>query len=1322
MDFRADLGMSNKKNKSFPISDKGISIVSFALVLPIFLLVIFATIELFLYYRAVSAVSLAAAEAGKIARSSFANKEDAARFHDLDPVKRKAELSTSSGGSKSSNIKAAFQKHGVLYEAPPGRSANSRKLPFPLAPETLKPDPETGNPGVQHLPIARVWTCLEPFNESFHTIEDCSKIFASTKRAGFLNYELPARLDFDGDGSEDFVAFYPNSRGADWWVLPSSSGTLFRYALEFELGNTSTALPTKRLSLACPADYDDDGLTDFCSINHEGNKKTLSVRFSSQQYGPHQDYRLNVPQAGLLLPVAGPWTKEGPDQFAAILLETKDSKHFLSTYIWPPFSGPQATERPDRAFYFQDSPRKQQSSASKPAPGRNWRPAFADHDGSGSLDIGWLTWEAGYPSRRVAGKEAGIEKGLGVKAALEAKLSPWALLYPQGSDSPGLFVVERNNHRVSLITSGDDGVLNGEGDGENYLLIAGSSTENPSQEFPSPDPSARGRFGLIETPKYSSENSCPSCYPGGAYSGDGKLAKNARLNSPRGLAIGERGALFIADYGNARVRLVTPGSDGIVNGKSGEKIETIAGGAVAQGVSCPEPRIGGAAPSSGERPLQWDEYSLQARSAGLPASCVELHPISLALDETSQVLFIGDEQGVIFALHSGQDKTLNASVDEKLFLIQGRYAQLSDLSPANEEALGFANSLFFHGDSLYALLRTSGLSSNRSRASGGILKITPNSGWFSEGELKRELIAGNWVSESSRTPAFGLAKRQHILNPLSFVPYPKDTKKNDPAGFFVTSWWSNEEESIYENALLEVYQNSKGTALRWLSNPHSLSWGTIAPSNQAEYFEKNEIKDQPLANLPLEPSAGVAISPERSYLYFSQTRTGQIFVVELDQDADGKHDLSEDNEDTDRDGDLIPNSSDPFPYAQQVKSKVRSMERFQDPLLWVTNPGGKLNASGLYVDRLEWWLDRFAEVDRAPYSSSETLTPKDQAPYTLLSEETIIISLPRGAMNSSPVWPNGVYRNTEFNERTKLPKLSPLILASLSPREDQIKFVSGYDHCTDWSADENKSKLDSSGKPVSGCGRSLSEPVYPDGRTIGIRRSHLALWKNHWHPFEAADKGKSQLNFLDWDGDGVRNPVVLKGGQSRPLMAYIGNLSLQKGSRKPQCPGDFAFEELAALSQVLRTRYHPGLGVDEQQYSCSLKKRRFFTGLPVPIASVMLDTHAEWQTSVIEKYSDLPGQKSVRFALGKKTLNKLDGPVAQAAYTVLGSALKVKRKGKAKKAGDADVNFSFPKDKVHIQVNYMFPLNRAVAKLFGKEEILITAENQQVLPESLTPK
>ena len=71
------------------------------------------------------------------------------------------------------------------------------------------------------------------------------------------------------------------------------------------------------------------------------------------------------------------------------------------------------------------------------------------------------------------------------------------------------------------------------------------------------------------------------------YSGDGDSATLAQLRRPAGIALGPDGSLYIADTVNHRIRKVTPGTDGIVNGGPGEIITTIAGTG-----PCDDPLVG----------------------------------------------------------------------------------------------------------------------------------------------------------------------------------------------------------------------------------------------------------------------------------------------------------------------------------------------------------------------------------------------------------------------------------------------------------------------------------------------------------------------------------------------------------------------------------------------------------------------------------------------------------------------------------------------------------------------------------------------------------
>jgi len=61
------------------------------------------------------------------------------------------------------------------------------------------------------------------------------------------------------------------------------------------------------------------------------------------------------------------------------------------------------------------------------------------------------------------------------------------------------------------------------------------------------------------------------------YQGDGGPALDANLNGPRGIDILPNGDLLIADSSANRIRLVTAGADGVVDGEPDEAISTVAG-------------------------------------------------------------------------------------------------------------------------------------------------------------------------------------------------------------------------------------------------------------------------------------------------------------------------------------------------------------------------------------------------------------------------------------------------------------------------------------------------------------------------------------------------------------------------------------------------------------------------------------------------------------------------------------------------------------------------------------------------------------------------
>jgi hypothetical protein len=113
---------------------------------------------------------------------------------------------------------------------------------------------------------------------------------------------------------------------------------------------------------------------------------------------------------------------------------------------------------------------------------------------------------------------------------------------------------------IRLLYPGADGVVNG-GSDERIIDIAGQASARSLAD--------RGRA-------------------------DGQRATLARFDTARDFALDSRGNLYIADNGDYRVRMVTPGADGVFNGSADEIITTVAGRgeAVSDGDGGPANRAG----------------------------------------------------------------------------------------------------------------------------------------------------------------------------------------------------------------------------------------------------------------------------------------------------------------------------------------------------------------------------------------------------------------------------------------------------------------------------------------------------------------------------------------------------------------------------------------------------------------------------------------------------------------------------------------------------------------------------------------------------------
>lgn len=154
-----------------------------------------------------------------------------------------------------------------------------------------------------------------------------------------------------------------------------------------------------------------------------------------------------------------------------------------------------------------------------------WQLAFATHEGvkTGTIVAGVPC----TPSNPI---------GDGCQARLGSLAEPFSVSIDRDYN---LFVADKDNNRIRRMTPGWDEVVNGHFD-EIISTVAGTGTAG--------------------------------------FSGDGGPATSALLDNPENVfAHKGTGAIYIADSENHRVRKVTPGVDGLVNGSPDDIISTVAG-------------------------------------------------------------------------------------------------------------------------------------------------------------------------------------------------------------------------------------------------------------------------------------------------------------------------------------------------------------------------------------------------------------------------------------------------------------------------------------------------------------------------------------------------------------------------------------------------------------------------------------------------------------------------------------------------------------------------------------------------------------------------
>ncbi len=772
----------------------------------------------------------------------------------------------------------------------------------------------------------------------------------------------------------------------------------------------------------------------------------------------------------------------------------------------------------------------------------------------------------------------------------------------------------------------------------------------------------------------------------------------------------------------------------------------------------------GAGPTIGGASVPWSDYSAAAQASGIHPSCVAIRPLSLELKRNNPLmLLVGDARGAIFGIDPGVDQIFNAESDasERMYLIAGIYGKLSKAAPASGasptatiigQPVDMALASVSGTPILHIVIQNSGLpaagaTSTGPANTGGVVRVSAGTdGLFGTGD---DALLSNWgdfiqLDTRPRGAYTASSPTLSMRNPTA-IAMPA-TLSNIQDGIFITSWWDHEGDEPYEYSLLRLVRASTATGAtaiaRWVNREHSNGWGMMAPNEPSTpYTELKWSTALPISVLPVLPGSGVGLDSSGKILVFAEPTRGQVMATLLDHDGDGILDPS----DTDIDGDGTLNTAESNLTMFQVPYTTEPF-MLDDPIMWANGTSGSLKActgsACADVDGLSWWIDRLSMRAEVPITDApievglrdvanllfstasvgppvmvSPLPTTEEGMFLLFNDSTVAIPNGRGAIVNGEVYAGGPDRATEIRADTSKPLLAPLVMGSTTPSEDQLKSVKGFDHCA-WGLSVFDSSMNSAGEPVTTCDSSSSERA-------GVRRVHLAQWTNQWHPWGAGQNDTvgpaNEIAFLDWDGDGVRNPVVYKNdliaaSSKRPLIAHIGNID-----SSTTCPGSFgesetpAIDSLAELLPILSTKLSVALTQDSSpQFACNNNVTAFSAGTTHTV-SVMVDTHAEWKVyneSISEAHSETSGDRLSLGADGDGDPSSAIGPVAETAYQVLERSLKVSARENASDANGAKVTFSAPTAEglVTVTVSYVYPFNTFVRSILGMKQQTLTAQ------------